>query len=149
MGGGVVLSLGNLASQYAFAFVGLSVTEVITASITVVIGTRLNYFLDGKINRAEILFPGVGCFLIAVCLGSAVHSSNTADNKVKLSNLSSDYNAGSVGMFKMNEVKGGSPYGVQTYTGGDGSRQPTKLELEQAFHQGKYIATITKRLKKE
>ena len=38
MAGGVVLSLGNLSTQYALAFVGLSVTEVITASITVVIG---------------------------------------------------------------------------------------------------------------
>ncbi|TYG85910.1 hypothetical protein ES288_A13G092700v1 [Gossypium darwinii] len=47
-------------------------------------GTTLNYFLDDKINRAQILFPGVGCFLIAVCLGSAVHSSNAADNKAKL-----------------------------------------------------------------
>ncbi|OMO71992.1 Ureide permease [Corchorus olitorius] len=87
MAGGVVLSLGNLSTQYAWAFVGLSVTEVITASITVVIGTTLNYFLDDKINRAEILFPGVGCFLIAVCLGSAVHSSNAADNKAKLEKL--------------------------------------------------------------
>ncbi|QHO11535.1 NAD(P)H dehydrogenase (quinone) [Arachis hypogaea] len=52
-------------------------------------------------------------------------------------------------MFEMNEVKGGSPYGARTYAGGDGSRQPTKLELEQAFHQGKYIATITKMLEKE
>ncbi|XLS55284.1 hypothetical protein HN51_005039 [Arachis hypogaea] len=52
-------------------------------------------------------------------------------------------------MFEMNEVKGGSPYGTRTYAGGDGSRQPTKLELEQAFHEGKYIATITKKLKKE
>ncbi|KOM53101.1 hypothetical protein LR48_Vigan09g176000 [Vigna angularis] len=91
MGGGVVLSLGNLSSQYAFAFVGLSVTEVITASITVVIGTTLNYFLDDKINKAEILFPGVGCFLIAVFLGSAVHSSNASDNKAKLNNYTSDY----------------------------------------------------------
>ncbi|XP_022149111.1 ureide permease 2-like [Momordica charantia] len=85
MAGGIVLSLGNLSTQYAWAFVGLSVTEVITSSITVVIGTTLNYFLDDKINKAEILFPGVACFLIAVCLGSAVHSSNTADNKAKLS----------------------------------------------------------------
>lgn len=84
MAGGVVLSLGNLSTQYAWAFVGLSVTEVITSSITVVIGTTLNYFLDDKINKAEILFPGVGCFLIAVCLASAVHSSNAADNKAKL-----------------------------------------------------------------
>ncbi|XP_062111462.1 ureide permease 1-like isoform X3 [Humulus lupulus] len=89
MAGGVVLSLGNLSTQYAWAFVGLSVTEVITASITVVIGTTLNYFLDDRINRAEILFPGVGCFLVAVCLASAVHSSNAADNKEKLEGFSS------------------------------------------------------------
>ncbi|KAL2985122.1 hypothetical protein AAZX31_12G132100 [Glycine max] len=50
------------------------------------------------------------------------------------------------GMFEMEELKGGSPYGSGTYAG-DGSRQPTKLELEQAFHQGKYIAGITKKLK--
>ena len=41
MAGGIVLSLGNLATQYAWAFVGLSVTEVMTSSITVVIGTLL------------------------------------------------------------------------------------------------------------
>lgn len=52
----------------------------------------MNYFLDGKINRAEILFPGVACFLLAVCLGSAVHSSNTADIKMKLESLSEDSN---------------------------------------------------------
>lgn len=45
----------------------------------------MNYFLDDRINRAEILFPGVGCFLIAVCLGSIVHASNADDNKSKLS----------------------------------------------------------------
>ncbi|XP_057834076.2 ureide permease 1 isoform X3 [Cryptomeria japonica] len=82
--GGLVLSLGNLATQYAWAFVGLSVTEVVSSSITVVVGTTMNYFLDDRINRADILFSGVGCFLIAVCLGSAVHASNAADNEKKL-----------------------------------------------------------------
>ncbi|XP_019264908.1 PREDICTED: ureide permease 1-like isoform X1 [Nicotiana attenuata] len=90
MVGGVVLSIGNLTTQYAWAFVGLSVTEVVSSSITVVIGTTLNYYLDDKINKAEILFPGVGCFLIAVCLGSAVHASNAADNKAKLDSYSND-----------------------------------------------------------
>lgn len=122
MAGGIALSLGNLATQYAWAFVGLSVTEVITSSITVVIGlylvclhcttfgnilnqlsdlfllnvtgTTLNYFLDDRINRADILFPGVGCFLVAVCLGSAVHSSNAADNKLKLDSLPSEQKDG-------------------------------------------------------
>lgn len=50
------------------------------------------------------------------------------------------------GMFEMDEVKGGSSYGAGTYAA-DGSRQPTELELQQAFHQGKYIAEITKKLK--
>ncbi|XAR53713.1 NAD(P)H dehydrogenase (quinone) [Bertholletia excelsa] len=50
------------------------------------------------------------------------------------------------GMFEMEQLKGGSPYGAGTYAG-DGSRQPSELELEQAFHQGKYIAGITKKLK--
>lgn len=54
----------------------------------------MNYFLDDKINKAEILFPGVACFLVAVCLGSAVHSSNAADNKAKLNTLSIDEKAG-------------------------------------------------------
>ncbi|RZC24528.1 putative ureide permease A3 isoform F [Glycine soja] len=113
MGGGLFLSLGNLSCQYAFAFVGLSVTEVITASITVVIGTTLNYFLDDKINKAEILFPGVGCFLIAVFLGSAVHSSNAADNKAKLSNFTGDYKNGDTSLkdgdiVKSKDLEGGS-----------------------------------------
>jgi len=52
------------------------------------------------------------------------------------------------GMFEMEQVKGGSPYGSGTFAG-DGSRQPSKLELEQAFHQGKYVAGIAKKLKGE
>lgn len=84
------LSVGNLATQYALAFVGLSVTEVTAASITVVIGTTVNYFLDNRLNRAEVLFSGVGCFLVAVCLGSALHSSNSADAEAKLGKVSGD-----------------------------------------------------------
>ncbi|KAK3139855.1 hypothetical protein QOZ80_5AG0391580 [Eleusine coracana subsp. coracana] len=85
MTGGIALGLGNLVSQYAWAFAGLSVTNIICASLTVVLGTTINYFLDGRINRAEILFPGVACFLVAVFLGAAVHSSNAKDDEEKLS----------------------------------------------------------------
>ncbi|KAK4264160.1 hypothetical protein QN277_029483 [Acacia crassicarpa] len=55
------------------------------------------------------------------------------------------YTSGS-GMFEMEEVKGGSSYGAGTFAA-DGSRQPTQLELQQAFYQGKYVAQIAKRLK--
>lgn len=50
------------------------------------------------------------------------------------------------GMFEMNEVKGGSSYGAGTYAA-EGTRHPTELELQQAFHQGKYVAEIAKKLK--
>ncbi|CAN6338403.1 unnamed protein product [Urochloa humidicola] len=91
MAGGVTLSLGTLATQYGWAFVGLSVTEVMASSLKVVIGTTLNYFLDGQINKAEVLFPGVACFLVAAILGSLVHSSNAADNQEKLANSLANY----------------------------------------------------------
>ncbi|XLT93435.1 hypothetical protein HN873_015097 [Arachis hypogaea] len=52
------------------------------------------------------------------------------------------------GIFEMENVKSGSPYGAETYAG-DGSRQPSQLELDQAFNQGKYLASITKKLKNE
>jgi len=74
----LILLTGRVSHLDAFAFLLFA-------------GTTLNYFLDDKINKAEILFPGVGCFLVAVILGSAVHSSNGADNKTKLSKLSHDF----------------------------------------------------------
>ncbi|XP_010527961.1 PREDICTED: ureide permease 1-like isoform X2 [Tarenaya hassleriana] len=126
MAGGIVLSLGNLATQYAWAYVGLSVTEVITSSITVVIGTTLNYFLDDKINRAEILFPGVGCFLIAVCLGSAVHKSNASDNRAKLD----DFKRASVSSIEM-ETKTGKE--MKDLENGNGSMTMKAKEGTAAF----------------
>ncbi|XP_059648758.1 ureide permease 1-like isoform X2 [Cornus florida] len=127
MAGGIVLSLGNLATQYAWAFVGLSVTEVVTSSITVVIGTTLNYFLDNKINKAEILFSGVACFLVAVCLGSAVHTSNAADNKEKLNSVSKDYKpgAGAVDITGSKE-KNTNTIGTSDLENGSGSSEKPK-----------------------
>ncbi len=49
-------------------------------------------------------------------------------------------------MFNMGEVQGGSPYGAGTFAA-DGSRWPTEMELEHAFHLGKYFAGIAKKLK--
>ncbi|KAM4110338.1 hypothetical protein ACB094_03G187900 [Castanea mollissima] len=67
-----------------------SVLFAMAGGVVLSIGTTMNYFLDDRINRADILFPGVGCFLIAVCLGSFVHASNAADNKEKLKSLSTE-----------------------------------------------------------
>ncbi|KAG8384052.1 hypothetical protein BUALT_Bualt04G0077900 [Buddleja alternifolia] len=49
------------------------------------------------------------------------------------------------GMFKMDSIRGGSPYGAGVFAG-DGTREPSETELALAEHQGKYMAAIVKRL---
>ncbi|MCW8107031.1 NAD(P)H:quinone oxidoreductase [Alteromonas ponticola] len=49
---------------------------------------------------------------------------------------------------QLEEVAGGTPYGATTLTGGDGSRQPSEIELGGARYQGKYVAEIAAKLAK-
>jgi NAD(P)H dehydrogenase (quinone) len=49
------------------------------------------------------------------------------------------------GQMTLDEIVGGAPYGATTIAGGDGSRQPSDIELEGARHQGEIVAkTATK-----
>jgi NAD(P)H dehydrogenase (quinone) len=56
------------------------------------------------------------------------------------------YAAGAEGQFDMSEVHGGSPWGASTYAGGDGSRQPSAMELAIAAKQGSDFAARVKAL---
>lgn len=49
------------------------------------------------------------------------------------------------GMFQMDSLRGGSPYGAGVFSG-DGTRAPTETELALAEHHGKYMAGIVKKL---
>jgi NAD(P)H dehydrogenase (quinone) len=44
------------------------------------------------------------------------------------------------GQMSLSEIVGGAPYGATTVAGGDGSRQPSAIELEGARHQGALVA---------
>ena len=50
------------------------------------------------------------------------------------------------GQIALEEITGGAPYGATTIAGGDGSRSPTKLELNGAQHQGQLIAKTAAKL---
>ena len=50
------------------------------------------------------------------------------------------------GQTTLDEVTGGSPYGASTLAGADGSRQPSRNELDGARYQGRWIAEIANRL---
>jgi len=44
------------------------------------------------------------------------------------------------GQMTLDEIVGGAPYGATTIAGGDGSRQPSEIELAGARHQGELVA---------
>ncbi|KMO30365.1 NAD(P)H:quinone oxidoreductase [Methylobacterium variabile] len=50
------------------------------------------------------------------------------------------------GQLGTTEVMGNSPYGASTIAGGDGSRQPSEIELEGARFQGRHVAGIAAKL---
>nr|WP_314076159.1 NAD(P)H:quinone oxidoreductase [uncultured Roseococcus sp.] len=50
------------------------------------------------------------------------------------------------GQMTLGEVVGGAPYGATTIAGGDGSRQPSAIELEGARHQGELVAKTAAKL---
>ena len=50
------------------------------------------------------------------------------------------------GQMKLDEITGGSPYGATTITDGDGSRQPSEIELDAARFQGALVARIAAKL---
>ncbi|XP_060193383.1 probable NAD(P)H dehydrogenase (quinone) FQR1-like 2 [Lycium barbarum] len=49
------------------------------------------------------------------------------------------------GMFKMDSIRGGTPYGAGVFAG-DGTREASDTELALAEHQGKYMAAVVKKL---
>src|ERR1700719_2359759 len=51
------------------------------------------------------------------------------------------------GQMGVSEVMGNSPYGASTITGGDGSRQPSPVELDGARYQGRHVAQIAGKLR--
>ncbi|MDE2357110.1 MAG: NAD(P)H:quinone oxidoreductase [Alphaproteobacteria bacterium] len=50
------------------------------------------------------------------------------------------------GQMTLSEIVGGSPYGATTIAGGDGSRQPSEIELAGARHQGELAARLAAKI---
>ena len=51
------------------------------------------------------------------------------------------------GQTSVEEIVGGSPYGASTIAGGDGSRRPTKMDLDGARFLGEHVGKITAKLR--
>jgi hypothetical protein len=67
--GGSLLSFGNLSFQWATVVFGAPLTTVLSlqASLTVILGTSINYWIDPSLtSRPSMLFGGVVIFLVAI-----------------------------------------------------------------------------------
>lgn len=50
------------------------------------------------------------------------------------------------GQMSVDEIVGGAPYGATTVAGGDGSRQPSAIDLAGARHQGELVAALANKV---
>jgi len=50
------------------------------------------------------------------------------------------------GQMGVDQIRGGSPYGASTIAAGDGSRQPSEIDLDGARFQGRHVAQIAAKL---
>jgi glucose uptake protein GlcU len=74
--GGCLLSFGNLSMQWATTVYGSALTTVlaIQSSMTVILGTGINYLLEPeKTSKPEMLLYGVFFFLAAITLATRAH----------------------------------------------------------------------------
>ena len=76
VGGGFLLSFGNMSMQWATTIFGAPLTTVVAiqASLTVLLGTSINYLLEPMMTpRPEKLLYGIIVFLAAIGLATRAH----------------------------------------------------------------------------
>lgn len=83
-GGGCLLMLGNLSMQRALLMeVPLSIVLPMQGSLTVVLGTTINWRLQPERSEAHVLFIGIGAFVLAILLSATAHIAHEHDSKVR------------------------------------------------------------------
>lgn len=85
--GGTMLSIGNLSFQWATAVYGAPLTTVLSlqASLTVALGTSINYWIDPSFtSRPDMLFGGVLVFLVAIYFATRAQINYTQERDAEL-----------------------------------------------------------------
>ncbi|OGQ56052.1 MAG: NAD(P)H:quinone oxidoreductase, type IV [Deltaproteobacteria bacterium RIFCSPLOWO2_02_FULL_53_8] len=156
----VVAKMGATEAKKAFAHIPLATTEHLVEADAVIFGTptrfgnmtaQMRTFLDatGGLWMKGSLIGKVGSVFASTATQHGGQESTILSFHITLLH----HGMVIVGMpysearqMTMAEISGGSPYGVTTIAGPDGSRQPSQNELGMAAFQGKHVAQITKRL---
>lgn len=156
----VLAKMGALEAQKAFAHVPVAAVEELATADAIIFGTptrfgnmcgQMKQFLDatGQLWMKGALVGKVGSvFTSSATQHGGQESTILATHIVLLHHglVIAGLPYAFQGQMGVDEIKGGSPYGASTITGGDGSRMPSETELAGARFQGRHVATITKKL---
>ena len=152
--------MGAIEAKKTFAHVPTATVDDLADSDGVIFGTPTRFGNMSAQMRAFLDATG-GLWMkgsIVGKVGSVFASSNTQHGGQESTILSFHITLLHQGMvivglpytekrqMTMEEITGGTPYGATTIAGADGSRMPSKNELEMARFQGMHVARITKLL---
>lgn len=156
----VIAKMGATEAKKAFAHIPLATMEHLEEADAVIFGTPTRF--GNMCAQMRAFFDATGGLWMKGALigkvGSVFASSATQHGGQESTILSTHITLLHHGMIivgmpysearqmTMSEISGGSPYGVTTIAGPDGSRQPSQNELGMAGFQGKHVAQIAKRL---
>lgn len=156
----IVEKMGAVEAQKAFAHIPVCTVEELVEADAILFGTptrfgnmcgQMRQFLDatGQLWAQGKLIGKVGSVFTSSATQhggqeSTILSFHTTllHHGLVIVGLPYSY----AGQMSITEMTGGSPYGASTITGGKGERMPSANELAGATFQGKYVATIAKKL---
>jgi NAD(P)H dehydrogenase (quinone) len=160
LGTDVIEMMGATEAQKAFAHVPICTVDELATADGVMFGTptrfgnmcgQMRQFLDGTGQlwmKGALIGKPAGVFT-----STATQHGGQESTIMSFHNTLLHHGMILVGLpysfadqMKLDTVNGSSPYGASTIAGGDGSRQPSELELSGARFQGKHLASIAAKL---
>jgi len=156
----ILVKMGALEAQKSFAHVPICTVDELASADAIIFGTptrfgnmcgQMRQFLDatGQLWAKGKLVGKVGSVFTSSATQHGGQESTILSFHITLLHhgmivVGLPYTF--QGQMRIDEITGGSPYGVSTIAGGQGERMPSENELAGARFQGKHVAMIASKV---
>jgi NAD(P)H dehydrogenase (quinone) len=156
----ILVKMGALEAQKSFAHVSICTVDELASADAIIFGTptrfgnmcgQMRQFLDatGQLWAKGKLVGKVGSVFTSSATQHGGQESTILSFHITLLHhgmivVGLPYTF--QGQMRIDEITGGSPYGVSTIAGGQGERMPSENELAGARFQGKHVAMIASKV---
>jgi NAD(P)H dehydrogenase (quinone) len=156
----ILVKMGALEAQKSFAHVPICAVDELASADAIIFGTptrfgnmcgQMRQFLDatGQLWAKGKLVGKVGSVFTSSATQHGGQESTILSFHITLLHhgmivVGLPYTF--QGQMRIDEITGGSPYGVSTIAGGQGERMPSENELAGARFQGKHVAMIASKV---